>query len=250
MTVNELFNKSNYTMVYKYLKKHSPYTNGFEYEYLSHKKQLKIKNALKKKYFRFLNKLKNIEPISDENRILVISKIFNDVDGYKQGFDYTTFYVYKDDVIKKSKKEDVALWNGNDESRIEHYSISEHKFAEILGYEICPASLSLNHNLLTALILIEMSEWGFEEKQINYNLEKLYASLDAAMEDVKEGRIYTEEDMEIFFDEWREEIMGRKETEEEKRIRKEESEKRLNRSLKITEENHKIVINDVLSIIE
>lgn len=249
MTVKELFNKTNYSMVYKYLKKYSPYTDGIEFSSISHKKQLKIKNALKRKYLKFYNKIKNIEPLVDNEKILVISKIFKDINGYKQGFDYTTFYVNKSDVIEKSKNENITLWNGDEKSRIEHYSVTEHKFNEILGFTICPASLNLNYNLLVALILIEMTEYGFDEDQINNNLQNLYASIEEGIKDIEEGNVYTQEDMEKMFDEWRDELRGRKETEEEKRIRKEENEKRRLRSQKITEENHLIVIKDVLSIL-
>lgn len=246
MTFKELLTKTNYAMIYKYLLKYSYYTNSYEYTSFSHKKQLKIKYALKRKYYKFYNYMKNLKEIPNEDKVIVISKLFNEKDGYKNGFTYSTFVVYKSEVLKKNNGS-LTLWNGDENNRVEHYSIETEDFNEVLSYTICPNSLKLNYNLIAALIFIEITMHGFTKNTVKENVNKFVEEITKQLEtieDDKSKRITIEE----FFDNLYEKINGREETPEEKEIRKQEAKLRHERASKIQEENHQIVINDVLTI--
>lgn len=248
MKVKDLLPKTNYNIIYRYLKKYSPYTNDFEYEALSHKKQIKIKNALKRKYYKFYNDLKQVKDIKCTDNVLVISKLHDDNNGYESGYYYSPFYVKKSEVLEKLKKGDITLWNGNEDTRIEHYAIDYVDIEELLGYEICPNTLSLNYNLLIAIILIETSRWGFTKEQKDKNLNNLESLIEESIKNIDESKTCTLDEFDLEMDKWREEILGRKETKEEKQKRKEENEERQLRTEKIINKNHLIVINDVKSI--
>lgn len=246
MTFKELLAKTNYAMIYKYLLKYSYYTNDYEYTSFSHKKQLKIKYALKRKYYKFYNYMKNLKEIPNEDKVIVISKLFDEKDGYKNGFIYSTFMVYKSEVLKKNNGS-LTLWNGDENNRVEHYSIETEDFNEVLGYTICPNSLKLNYNLIAALIFIEITTHGFTKNTVKENVNKFVEEIKKQLESIKDDKpkgISIEE----VFDNLYEEINGKKETPEEKEIRKQETKLRHERVSKIQEENHKIVINDVLTI--
>lgn len=250
MKVKDLLPKTNYNIIYRYLKKYSPYTNDFEYEALSHKKQIKIKNVLKRKYYEFYKNLKQIKDIKYTDNILVISKLHDDNNGYESGYYYSPFYVKKSEVSEKLKKGNITLWNGDEDTRIEHYAIDYVDIEELLGYEICPNTLSLNYNLLIAIILIETSRFGFTKEQKDKNLDNLATLLEESIKNIDESKTCTLEEFDLEMDKWHEKILGRKETEDEKIKRKKEKEQRQLRTEKIMNKNHLIVINDVKSIIE
>lgn len=192
-----------------------------------------------KVYYDVLSKVKdNKKPATN---VLVVSKV-----NYSAGndFEYIVYSVKKNELIKKAKLGNITLWDGPCETRVEHYGVDFTPSKRLMNFEVAPATLKLDPNLVFACIFDENTIFGFSDDEKDERSKKLYEdlkeSLDQALEHPESLKSHEE-----VMDELCEKYGLER---EEKDLEKEKELDKLRE--KNMKKSHKQVIKDVMSILE
>ena len=167
----------------------------------------------------------------------------------KQGQYYFTTYCVEDAEAFEKIHGDFRLWNGEGETRIEHYGYEFSKPEEIAGWNVSDVSIEKYGMLTCAVeILDEIFEFGYSDETREKSKKKLEEDLKKSIEELEngEGICQSTEDFmkelgEMIQEGMTEDEKEHRRLEEEYEAKVEELERKARR--KVMEENHQVNID-------
>ena len=188
--------------------KYYPLLEEYEIEKLKENDIDKIYKNFKNKIKQCFETVKNTEiEIDKENIIFIVTQKSTE---YKSNEIHLNSFMCKKSEIEERIKNDFTIWNGNDDSRIEHYGYDMNMIKDIINKEIYIEN-SLSEIDVLADIVKSLSSFGWTDKEKEKNLNSFYKDIEEGIKDIEEGRCYKSEEV---FEHLEMELLGKMSKEE------------------------------------
>ena len=128
----------------------------------------------------FYDYLLSLSPSENTNDVIFVLKQLS-TDFGDESIDYKTFKCKKDE-IERVISNDFVMWN-NDKIRLDHYGYISNKSEDIISYE-CFFD-DFDEKTVLAVILDEISIFGWSEKERNDRISQIESSLRKSDESIK-----------------------------------------------------------------
>lgn len=181
MIVKDLLIKMD-NIVDDYLKMY-PLFADYELEAMTKEEIEKYYKKIGEKFKLFLLDIKERNTSPTDGILFVVKHIDEYYDN--KGTSISSFVCYKSDINKKIKNE-ITLWNNDDENRIEHYAYDFESRNNVLSFELF---IDENVSELEAAceIINEMILLGIDEEDNNKEKDKIIKSLEESIDNIENG---------------------------------------------------------------
>ncbi len=193
MKVQELFRRADPGRIEEaYFLQHTIF---YPYERYSISEKVDMVIRMKEYIREHVNRLATCEICEEEPQTIFIVELPCESYEEKGNTEPTLFSIFDNKAYQKMRT-DFSLWSGEEEYRIEHYGIDMCKVESIAGYHIARSSVeTLGIDACCAEILYQLFEFGYSDKSREKNIRALCERLDEGIEEAKEGKSYSYEEV-------------------------------------------------------